>query len=292
MREGANEEARARVEAMEEAKARLMVGEVGLGLSRTKLGISCLGLSLPALIPLVQFGFVYRLWDQHAMPVNRDHCSNSCWDTVFKAGYETGAGTYKHLYFNATIQAWVIWVVSLVAAILLYEAVKYMATLHIRKQLRWRMGLLFLTSVYPHYYAWWCMLNYFNDDFYSQLLHQTIFTLTELVCTLMVLHLSDKGIQASPTKLVLIMTLAASHIVVSGWDQFVSNVLLQEGFIHQVLRDLGFMLPDLLHIILPIKELQEVGRMKHIHPAYLIPNSVVIYALAYIFGFWLLSLVI
>ena len=54
MREGAMEEARARVEAMEEAKARLMVGEVGLGLSRTKLGISCLGLSLPAFIPLVQ----------------------------------------------------------------------------------------------------------------------------------------------------------------------------------------------------------------------------------------------
>jgi len=64
------------------------------------------GLSLPLLIPLFQFGLVFKLWDQYAMPVHRDHCSNSCWDTVFKGGYETGAGTYKHVYFNATLQTW------------------------------------------------------------------------------------------------------------------------------------------------------------------------------------------
>ena len=69
----------------------------------------------------------------------------------------------------------------------------------------------------------------------------------------MVLQLADKGVQATPERLVIIITIAISHVVASGWDQFVSNVLLQEGFLHQIMRDLGFMVPDLLNIYLPIQ---------------------------------------
>lgn len=45
---------------------------------------SLLAAAVPVMIPALQFGFVFRLWDQYNKPVNRDHCINSCWDTVFK----------------------------------------------------------------------------------------------------------------------------------------------------------------------------------------------------------------
>ncbi|XP_023324824.1 uncharacterized protein LOC111698662 isoform X2 [Eurytemora carolleeae] len=227
-----------------------------------------------------------------SIPVHKDHCSNSCWDTVFKAGYETGAGTYKHIYFNATLQTWIIWTFTLIYVIAVYESIKYILTLMIREQLRRRMVFLFLSSVYPHYYGWWCIFNYFNDDFYSQLLHQSVFTITEVVCTLMVLHLADRGVQATPQRLVFIITIAASHVVVSGWDQFVSNVLLQEGELHQVLRDLGFMLPDVLHILFSVKELKIVGQQKRVPASYLISNQLALSSLAYIAGFWILLLIL
>lgn len=34
------------------------------------------------------------------------------------------------------------------------------------------MCLLFLSVLFPHYYAWWAYFNYYNDDFYSQFWHQ------------------------------------------------------------------------------------------------------------------------
>ena len=45
---------------------------------------SLLAAAVPVMIPALQFGFVFRLWDQYNKPVNRDHCINSCWDTIFK----------------------------------------------------------------------------------------------------------------------------------------------------------------------------------------------------------------
>ena len=35
------------------------------------------------------------------------------------------------------------------------------------------------------------------------------------------------------------MSVAALHILASGWDQFVANVLRQEGQLHQVRSDKG-----------------------------------------------------
>ena len=44
-----------------------------------------------------------------------------------------------------------------------------------------RMVILFIAAIYPHYYAWWAYVNYYNDDFYKQFYHQLFFTITEFV---------------------------------------------------------------------------------------------------------------
>ena len=43
-------------------------------------------------------------------------------------------------------------------------------------------------------------MNYYNDDFYDQCLHQLFFTLTELVSTVTVLELINKENYVTPRK--------------------------------------------------------------------------------------------
>lgn len=45
---------------------------------------SALAAIVPVLIPALQFGVIFKIWDKYNRPVNRDHCQCSCWDTVFK----------------------------------------------------------------------------------------------------------------------------------------------------------------------------------------------------------------
>ena len=61
-----------------------------------------------------------------------------------------------------------------------------------------------------------------------------------------------------------IFSMAVLHILASGVDQFVVNVFQGEGALHQVLRDFGLMLPDLLHLCLPWYELRKWSRQKGI----------------------------
>ena len=51
-----------------------------------KVWIYCsfLAAAVPIIIPAVQFGYVFNLWKQYNKPVSKEHCSCSCWDTVFK----------------------------------------------------------------------------------------------------------------------------------------------------------------------------------------------------------------
>ena len=83
------------------------------------------GISVPIIIPVVQFGLVFRLWDKYNKPVDKKLCSCSCWDTVFKGGYETGVGEYKHFYFNSNQNTAIIWLFTVLSVIALYESVKH-----------------------------------------------------------------------------------------------------------------------------------------------------------------------
>lgn len=209
----------------------------------------------PSLIPPIHVYILYKFWGKYARRVDKRYCSCSCWDTVFKGTYESGVASYKHMYFNATANTIKIWLATVCCILILYESLKHELKLLLKTQLRLSMGLLFLSSLFSHYYTWWVYINYWNDEFYGQWNHQMFFTLTEILSTGMVLYLSNTKTQVSDRSVIIIVSIALVHILAGGLDQFVKNILKHEGYAHQVLRDLSLVIPDFLHVIIPIIEL-------------------------------------
>lgn len=81
--------------------------------------------------------------------------------------------------------------------------------------------------------------------------------LTELFSTTFVLHLANKENLVTSRKILCIVGVALLHIIAGGVDQFVQNVFLGEGYLHQIVRDVGFMIPDLLHLLIPLVVLRK-----------------------------------
>lgn len=76
-------------------------------------------------------------------------------DEIFVLGpYEAGVARYKHMYFNATDNMFKIWAITAVCTIVLYECVKNIVRLCLDKQIRYNMMLLFILSMFSHYYSW------------------------------------------------------------------------------------------------------------------------------------------
>ena len=79
-------------------------------------------------------------------------------------------------------------------------------------------------------------------------------------------------------------SIAVLHILVSGSDQFVANLFLRKGQLHQVLRDIAFLIPDLFHLILPYLELKKTsGRQADIKA------SDIAFATASVLALWIVS---
>ncbi len=155
------------------------------------------------------------------------------------------------------------------------------------------MCVLFLSVLFPHYYAWWAYFNYVNDDYFAQLVHQFFFTATELISTVVVIDLVDKEkSNVTPRKILIIISIAILHILASGWDQFVENVLRGEGQMHQVLRDLGFMIPDVLHVVLSWHELKDLAARRRLPPSHLIRTEDFVTASISVGFMWLVCVLI
>ena len=69
-------------------------------------------------------------------------------------------------------------------------------------------------------------------------------------------------------------------------------MLLYEGFLHQILRDVGFMVPDLLNIYLPIQELKLYAKKKKAPASYLITNKMALSTLTTAFSIWFIITII
>jgi len=126
------------------------------------------------------------------------------------------------------------------------------------------MFALLLSSIYPHYYGWWGFFNYLNEDFYSQWWHQVFFSITELISTVLVVHLSSRENRIEPWKLLVIMDINSMHILINCLDQFVNNVLLHGGQSFEVARDIGLLLPDVFHVFICYFELRILADSKKV----------------------------
>lgn len=146
-------------------------------LSHPLVRVICSAL-LPAIVLPAHIYVLWRFWQSYSRYVDKRYCSCSCWDTVYKGPYESGVASYKHMYFNATRNSIKMWILVVAGVIALYETNKYLITLLAKRKLRYDMALLFVSSIFSHYYAWWAYLNYYNDDYYSQWNHQFFFTVS------------------------------------------------------------------------------------------------------------------
>ncbi|XP_047488332.1 uncharacterized protein LOC125038779 [Penaeus chinensis] len=250
------------------------------------------GFLIPVLLPFFHLGIISHLWDEFNYKVDRKGCSCSCWDTIFKGIYERGPSGYKHIYFNITSNTFKIWMVTVLSILLIYESVKRTLRLHFSGQLRKSMLVLLIASVYPHYYSWWSYFNYWNDDFYRQWNHQLFFSITELISTLAVVYLLDKNIPITARSTLIIIDIAILHIMSSSFDQFVTNVINGNGMLHQVLRDIFFMIPDILHVALPLLELKKLARSRNVPTAYVISNREFFCSVSLVIFGWFVCLIL
>lgn len=209
------------------------------------------------LIPCIHIGVVNKmLWVPNKVPVNRTSCTCSCFDTVYKGSYESPGKTgYKHIYFNATFDTLIIWIMTFGTIIVAYESFKRLLNLYSAGNLRWRMLLLFILDIYPNYFSYWVYFNYTNDGFYKQVYHQLFFTTTELFSTWNVFRLCAKDSKVEPVAAMSIIVIGLIHIILGGIDQFFAQlILLQEPFYRRI-RSLNIVLPDILHVLLTVQEM-------------------------------------
>ncbi|XP_043281850.1 uncharacterized protein [Venturia canescens] len=186
-------------------------------------GSRFVGILAPLTVPPLHILFLFHFWQDYARDVDRQYCSCSCWDTVFKGSYESGIASYKHMYFNATTNSLKIWASIVIGIVVFYETSKYLTWLAFHRRLRFGMFILFM-----------------------------FFSITELISTIFVIQLADKKTAVTHRKAFAISTIGLIHILAGSWDQFITNVLRGEGYAHQVVRDLGFMIPDILHVLIPL----------------------------------------
>lgn len=122
--------------------------------------------------------------------------------------------------------------------------------LYFESQLNYLMGILTIVSVYSHYYSFWSIFNYLNDDFYDQVFHQLIFSITEIIFTCITLKYSDKRRVLSRFCCQTMFTISLSHVYGSSFDQFISNVIKGEGALYQQSRDVLLFCSDILNVFI------------------------------------------
>ena len=175
---------------------------------------------------------------------------------IIVGSYERPGKTgYKHIYFNATLETLIIWTLTLFTIIIAYEAFKRLFNLYSAGNVRWRMLVLFVLDIYPNYYSYWTYFNYTNDGFYAQFYHQLFFTMTELFSTWNVFWLCSKDFPMTSGPVMAIVTISLIHILLGGVDQFFVQLILWQEHTFQKARNIGFVIPDILHIILTLQEI-------------------------------------
>lgn len=70
------------------------------------------------------------------------------------------------------------------------------------------------------------------------------------------MYLANSHNKVTQRKVLCIVGISLIHITAGSFDQFVANVIRGEGYAHQVVRDVSFMIPDIFQLFFPIWLLQ------------------------------------
>lgn len=222
-----------------------------------------ISISFMSLLPFVHIAIIYKLiWVPDKAEVDRSGCTCTCFDTVFRGSYENpGTVLYKHVYFNSTVQTFKIWIITLFFILLTYESIKYLYNLLWPQcHIRWNMFVLYLINIYPHYYSWWSIFNYYNEDFYIYFNHHIYFMVTEIIATGIVLNMCNAHNQMSHWKMLCIIIISSIHILVSSLDQFITHIFYAHGTTFQNARNIGLMIPDIMHIVICMREIVKLHK--------------------------------
>lgn len=214
-----------------------------------------LGLLVPFFVPTTHI-FILQYWSVYAYEVRPDRCTCTCWDTIFKANFESGLSTgYKHMYFNATRNTMFMWLLVVTGAIASYEGYKKTIRLLFRQSARFPMVLMFCTSIVSQYIGWWDLINFINDDHYTQLNYQLFMSVVELLSSIYVLHLTSVQVRLTNKKLSIISGLALVRMVHRFVNEFYGLWVFSDeepGSQDQLRADLIKGVPDLVHFLFPI----------------------------------------
>eukprot|EP00698_Gefionella_okellyi_P016667 TRINITY_DN4781_c0_g1_i1.p1 TRINITY_DN4781_c0_g1~~TRINITY_DN4781_c0_g1_i1.p1 ORF type:complete len:315 (+),score=38.58 TRINITY_DN4781_c0_g1_i1:50-946(+) len=192
-------------------------------------------------------------------PVDRDSCSCTCWDGVFKGSY--GRGGYKQIYFNMDLDTTVLLGWTIVYSVLAYILADTFLRLLWNGKMRWDRGLVVVSGLHGNFYGYFAIFNYINDHMYHLFWSQLFYTFTELVVGVCAYQLMKVPIDAPPagaglraTKpshnvperslMWIMLVISVIHIIRGSLDQFVVNILLGHGQLHMVLRDILFLFGD------------------------------------------------
>ncbi|XP_005097180.1 uncharacterized protein LOC101852763 isoform X1 [Aplysia californica] len=214
---------------------------------------------LIVLMPYIHIGVFYmKIWVPDKPPIDKRECTCSCFDTIFRGQYETpGPTPYKHVYFNSTATTFKIWVLTVIFILLCYESVKYLVNVYQTSSFRRNWLILYLINIYPHYYTWWSFFSYYNEQFFTFFSHHMFFSITELIVTAIVLNLCSRKNETKTWKIMAILAISLVHIIVSGTDQFIAQFLQGQGRNFQNARNIGLMIPDVLHVVIPAYEFHQ-----------------------------------
>mmetsp|Transcript_30670 Transcript_30670/g.80135 ORF Transcript_30670/g.80135 Transcript_30670/m.80135 type:complete len:455 (-) Transcript_30670:1674-3038(-) len=167
-------------------------------------------------------------------------CSCSCWDGVFKGRREKGGA--KSVYFN--VEATTTLLLTLVTCMLIagnsfvVKAVKSIQA----KALRTPLLFAVISTIFPIFYGFWALFNYYNDRIFHLLHSQVYFFLSEVVVACIACAQMSKEDELNPFLLWFGFSIDAVHLIQSMMDQFIANVLFGKGERHQVSRDIGLLL--------------------------------------------------
>jgi hypothetical protein len=231
-----------------------------------ELGLSFLVHSLSFFIPTVgiALGYLRELSAHDASPethhslhtVEKEDCTCSCWDGLYKGRHHHPLPTYLFVYFNSEKETLALFFLAYsyfaLFQVLLSRALKVALS---GKPRLWIIPLLVL-SCYSHIYGGWCLFNYLNQEFYLMWRSQIFFCLTEVPITYVLWRLLDREELSDPKAPVSVKTMATILVVFSALHLYLAfNEELLWGFFvtdyptATVQRDLGLISGDFFSLL-------------------------------------------